>query len=101
MNITKKIQVDNNDQEYVLFRIDIYFTEYFQQQKLMKKFILTDTLFLKKRDKRHQKRLSCTFIRINTSKENYDEDYEVIRIQTFISNFNKSKIKELEDKIKN
>ena len=25
----KKIQVDNNDQEYILFRIDIYFTEYF------------------------------------------------------------------------
>ena len=24
----KKIQVDNNDQEYILFRIDIYFTEY-------------------------------------------------------------------------
>ena len=67
----------------------------------MKKVILTDTLFLKKRDKRHQKRLSCTFIRINTSKENYDEDYEAIRIQAFISNFNKSKIKELEDKIKN
>ena len=29
MNITKKIQFDNNDQEYVLFRIDIYFTEQF------------------------------------------------------------------------
>ena len=41
------------------------------------------------------------FIRINTSKENYDADYEDSRIQTFISNFNKNKIKELEDKIKN
>ena len=29
MSITKKIQVDNNDQEYILFRTDIYFTEYF------------------------------------------------------------------------
>ena len=29
MSITKKIQVSNNDQEYILFRIDIYFTEYF------------------------------------------------------------------------
>ena len=27
--LQKKIQVDNNDQEYILFRIDIYFTEYF------------------------------------------------------------------------
>ena len=25
----EKIQVDNNDQEYILFRIDVYFTEYF------------------------------------------------------------------------
>ena len=28
MSIIKKIQVDNNDKEYILFRIDIYFTEY-------------------------------------------------------------------------
>ena len=25
----EKIQVDNNDREYILFRIDVYFTEYF------------------------------------------------------------------------
>ena len=25
----KKIQVDNNDREYILFRIDVYFTKYF------------------------------------------------------------------------
>ena len=25
----EKIQVDNNDCEYILFRIDVYFTEYF------------------------------------------------------------------------
>ena len=65
----------------------------------MKKVILTEILFLKKKDFR--KKLNCTFIRINTSKENYDADYEARRIQTFISNFNKNKIKELEDKIKN
>ena len=28
MSIIKKIQVDDNDQEYISFRIDIYFTEY-------------------------------------------------------------------------
>ena len=28
----------------------------FEQQKLMKKVILTETLFLKKKDKRHQKK---------------------------------------------
>ena len=35
---------------------------------------------------------------MQTSKENYDQ---ASRIQTCISNFNKNKIKELEDKIKN
>ena len=43
-------------------------------------------------------------VRINTSKENYDADYEASRIQTFISKFkdkeNESKIKALEDEIK-
>ena len=29
MTIAKKIQVDNSDQEYILFLINIYFTEYF------------------------------------------------------------------------
>ena len=55
----------------------------------------------KKRQEALEKKLNCTFIRINTSRENYDADYEASRIQTFISNFNKNKIKKLEDKIKN
>ena len=67
----------------------------------MKKVILTEILFLeKKRQKALEKKLNCEFIRINTSKENYDVSYEASRIQTFISNFNKNKIKELEDEIK-
>ena len=79
-----------------------------QQQKLMKKVILIETLFLKKKDKRHQKKkLNCTFIRINTSRENFDADYEASEIQAFISQFKDNEIKErdnknkeLEDKIK-
>ena len=68
----------------------------------MKKDILIETLILKKKRKEAlEKKLNCKFIRINTSRENYDPDYEASRIQTFISNFNKNKIKELEDKIKN
>ena len=67
----------------------------------MKKVILTEIYFWKKREKVLEKKLYCTFIRINTSKKSYDVDYEASRIQTFISDFNKSKIKELEDKIKN
>ena len=57
MSITeKKIQVDENGCDYVLFRIDIYFTEYFWQQKLMKKVIPKETLFLKKKYKKRQEK---------------------------------------------
>ena len=57
MNIMKKkIQIDKNGCKYILFRIDNYFTECFQQQKLMKKDILTETLFLRKKDKKNQKK---------------------------------------------
>ena len=60
----------------------------------MKKDILTGILFLKKKDKRPQKKkLDCKFI--NTSKENY-VDYEIGRIQTFISKFKNKKLRELE-----
>ena len=45
----------------------------------MKKDILTETLFLKKKTKSIRKKLGCKFIRINTSnaKNGYDLDYEV------------------------
>ena len=96
--ITKKIQVDYNDQEQIFFRIDIYFTEYFLVVEIDEKgHTDIDLIFEEKRQKALEKKLNCTFIRINTSKENYDTDYEASRIQTYISNFNKNKIKELED----
>ena len=34
-----------------------------------------------------RKKRDFKFIRINTSTENYDTDYEIGRIQTFISEF--------------
>ena len=67
----------------------------------MKKVILTETLFFKKKDRRHEKKkLNCEFIRINTSRKNYDASYEASRIQTFICNSNKNKLKKLEDEFK-
>ena len=69
----------------------------------MKKDILTETLLLrKKRQEALEKKLGCKFIRINTSnaKNGCDLDYEVNDIEVFIDEFNKKKIKELEDKIK-
>ena len=82
----KKIQVDNNDWEYVLFRTDIFFTEYFLVIEIDEKWHTDrDLIFEEKREKALKKKLNCEFIRINTSRENYDADYEASRVQTFIS----------------
>ena len=68
----------------------------------MKDDILTEILFLKEKDKKHQKKkLGCKFIRISTSnaKNGYDLDYEVGNIEAYIDEFKNRKIKELEKKL--
>ena len=75
----------------------------FQLQKLMSKTMKAKNLSLIRKDKRHQKKkLGCIFIRINTSNatRGYGTDYEVSKIQIFISKFKDEKITELEDEIK-
>ena len=57
------------------------------------------TYFRKKRQNGLEKKLGCKFIEINTSnaKKDYDTDYEVSKLQTFISKFkekNKTKRKQ-------
>ena len=95
----EKIQVDNNDQEYILFRIDIYFTEYFLAVEIDEKgHTDRNLIFVEKRQKALEKNLNCELIRINTSREKYDAGYEASRMQTFISKF---KDKEKENEIKN
>ena len=67
----------------------------------MKKVILTETFFFEeKRQKALEKKLGCKFIRTNTGKEGYDADYEVRRIQTFISKFKGRQLKALNKKLK-
>ena len=72
-----------------------------------KKHVGRDLTFKEKRQEALEKKLGCKFIRINTSKEGYDADYEASKIQIFISKFKKmqlkisnKKLKELQDKIK-
>ena len=65
-----------------------------QPWKLMKKVVLTETLFLRRQEVL-EKKLGCKFIRINTSKEGYNVDYEVSRVQTFISNLKNRKLKKI------
>ena len=50
--IKKEIQVDKNGGEYILFRIDIYF-KFLLAIEIDEKVILTETLFLRKKDKKH------------------------------------------------
>ena len=86
----EKIKVDKNEREYILFRIDIYFTEYFLSVKIDEQnHEDRELIFEKKRQEALVKKLSCKFIRINTSnaKKGYDTDYKVSKIQTFISKF--------------
>ena len=72
MSITKKkVQVDEN--KYIFFRIDVYFTEYFLAREIDENVHTDRDLILeKKRQEVLEKKLGCKFIRINTSKEGYD-----------------------------
>ena len=86
-----------------IYQLELIFilVSVFQHQKLMKKDILTETLFLKKRQEALEKKLGCEFIRINTSntKNGHDLDYEVGNVQAYIDEFKNKKIKKTRKKI--
>ena len=67
MNITEKnIQVDKNGREYILFRIEVYFTEYILAVEINEKgHTDRDLIFEDKREEALEKKLGCKFIRIN------------------------------------
>ena len=77
-----------NGREYILFTTDVYFNEYFLAVEI-------DIIFEKKRQEALEKKIGRKFIRINTSdaERRYDIDYEVSKIQIFISKFKGKKIK--------
>ena len=57
MSITKKkLKVDKNEHECILFRTDVYFIEYFLPYKIMIKTTKVENVFLKKKDKSHYKK---------------------------------------------
>ena len=85
-----------------MFRIDIYFTKYSLAIEIDEKGHADRDLEIekKKRQEALEKKFNCTFIRINTSRENFDADYEASRIQTFINQSKDNKNKKIEDEIK-
>ena len=67
MSITKKKYKPKKIQNF-----DVYFSEYLLAVEIDEKVILAETLFLRRKDKKRQKKkLGRKFIRINTSKR-YD-----------------------------
>ena len=82
-----------------IYYLELIFTSVniLQQQKLMKKDILTEVLFLKKKKtKNTRKKIGCKYIRINTSnaKNFYELDYKIVNIEAFIDELKNKKIKE-------
>ena len=95
MNTMKKIQADKNGCKYILFRIDIYFSECFLAVEIDEKgHTDREIIFEEKRQKALEKKLGCKFIRINTSnsKNSYDLDYEIGNIEALIDEFKNKKI---------
>ena len=96
MNTMKKMQVNNNVRKYILFRIDIYFSESSLAVEIDEKgHTNRDIIFEEKRQKALEKKLGCKFIRINTSnvKNGCDLDYKVGNIKAFIGEFKNKKNK--------
>ena len=87
---------EHYEKKYKLIKmgVNIYYLElmfisinFYQQQKLMKKDILTEILFLKKKDKKHQKKnLIVNLLELILVKGTM---MQTSRIQVFISQFEK------------
>ena len=61
----EKIQVDNNDQEYILFKIDVYFTEYFLAVEIDEKgHTDRELIFDEKRQKALEKNLPVNLLEL-------------------------------------
>ena len=92
----EKTQVDKNGREYILFRIDVYFTEYLLAVEIDEKVHKDrELIFEEERQKALEKRIGCEFIRINMS-QHYSGDYEIGRKQTFINKSKDRQLKKLE-----
>ena len=91
-----KIKIDEIGHKYIPFRIDVYFLNIIQLQKLIKNNKPTDIFFLEKKEA-IEKKIDCKFIRTNSNKENY-VFYKTGRMQRFISQFKNKRSKEQKKK---
>ena len=68
---------------------------FYQQQELMKKDMLIEILFLKKKDKKHQKKNLINKTNTSNAKNGYNLDYEIGNIEEFIDQFKNKKNKRI------
>ena len=83
----KIMLIDDNKCKQILFKIDIYFSEYSLVAEINKTCVDRDIILEIIRQKSLEKKLNCQFIL------NYD--YELGNIHTFTDEFKNNKMKEL------
>ena len=93
-----KMQFDNNNCEYISFKIDIYFSDYFLAVEIDNRTADRDIIFELRRQEALEEELDCKLIRITAG---IDLEYEISYIQKFIDEFKDNKIKELKDENRN
>ena len=81
----------------MLFRTDVYFTEYFLAVEIDEKGHTDRPYFWGEKTKSTRKKLGCKFIRI-ANKEDYNAHYEASRVRESISKFKDKQFKKLEKK---
>ena len=86
----EKIKFDKNGCKYILFRIDVYFTEYLLAVEINEQNPKgRELIFEKKRQEalKKQNKLGCKFIRINArdARRGYDTGNEVSKIQISVN----------------
>ena len=80
----------------MLFKIDVCFIEQKRAVEIDEKAHLErDLIFEEKRQEALAKKPNCEFIWINISTESYDPNYEISRIQIFISKFKNRQLRKL------
>ena len=95
-----KIKVHKNGHKYILFKIDVHFTEYFLAVQIDEKGHKDrELIFEEKRQKQLEIKLGCEFIRINTSTY-YDDNYEIGETQIFICKSKDKQLKKIKKRIK-
>ena len=92
----EKIQVHKNGTEYILLKIDIFFSEHNLVVDIEEKDGDKDLNVELKKQELLEEELNYSFIRINT---NNDLDYKISSIQKFINDIKDIKTKEMRDEV--